>query len=59
MSRNSHFHAVLVIPVTALTLLSGCAGEPPELMSSTTELAPVNDVANPYTTIEGWAKLEG
>ncbi len=58
MLLKSHFHAVWAIPVIALTLLSGCAGEPPELVSSTTELAPTNDVANPYTTIEGWAKLE-
>ena len=59
MSRKSPLLLVSAIPVAALTLLLGCAAEPPpEAVSSSVDLAPLNDVPNPYTTIEGWAQLE-
>ncbi len=59
MSPKNRLLAVLAIPVAALTLLVGCAAEPtPEVVPSSADMAPVNDVPNPYTTIEGWAQLE-
>jgi sugar lactone lactonase YvrE len=69
MSRKNHFLSLSAAVAAALTLSScsadaepdaspGASPEPPVPLTSTSAtMAPTNDAPNPYTTIEGWAKL--
>ncbi len=50
MSQKNHLLVVLTIVVSAMTVL-------PAVVAAQADMAPVNDIPNPYTTMEGWAKL--
>ena len=50
MSKRNHLLAVLAILVSAMTVL-------PAVVAAQADMAPVNDLPNPYGTIAGWAKL--
>ena len=50
MSQKNHLLVVLAIVVSAMTVL-------PAVVAAQADMAPVNDIPNPYTTMEGWAKL--
>src|SRR5688500_9764732 len=59
MSRRTHGMTVGLIGAAAFVAMGGCAraqvADAPS--TSTATMAPVNEQANPYRTIEGWGKL--
>ena len=57
MSQRSTVRAS-VVAVAALVGLSACAANAgPAPFTSRMEMAPTNNLPNPYQTIEGWAKM--
>lgn len=52
MSQKTHIATVSAILIAAMTVL-------PLVVAAQADMAPTNDLPNPYTTMEGWAKLHG